>query len=235
MQAVILAGGLGTRLNPLTKEIPKVMVTIKGTPFLLYLVHLLNSQGISNVVLCIGYLAEMVKDFLRDAEGIGVEIQYSEEGEKLLGTGGALKKAQGLLDDCFFVINGDTYLPIDYREVWKSSIKCGKKALMVVYNNREDTGVRNNVELDANLMVIRHDKEKPDSNLNYVEAGVLVLRRGALDILGDESPISLEEGLYPTLIEQRELAAYVSEQRFYDIGTPERLKAFQEFRERRLR
>lgn len=236
MQAVILAGGLGTRLSTLTEETPKVMVSIKGKPFLLHLIQGLKNQGISDMVLCIGYLGERVKDFLRDAGGIGVEIRYSEEeGEKLLGTGGALKKAQGLLDDCFFVINGDTYLPIDYREVWKSFIKCGKKALMVVYDNREDTGVRNNVELDANLMVIRYDKGKPTSNLNYVEAGVLVLSREALDIIEGESPISLEEGLYPTLIQQRELAAYVSEQRFYDIGTPKRLRAFQEFWERRLR
>ena len=154
----------------------------------------------------------------------------------MLGTGGALKKAQNLLDDYFFVINGDTYLPVDYSEVERAFVRRGKKALTVVYNNQEDTSVRNNVELDSDLMVIRHDKESPDSSLKYVEAGVIALRREALNLTKEERhPISLEKALYRALIQQRELAAYVTKQRFYDIGTSEQQRILEEFLKKRAK
>lgn len=229
MQAAILAGGLGTRLSPITEQIPKVMVSVNGKPFLLHLLELLKSQEINDIILCIGYMGEQVRTSFGDGRRFGLKIRYSQERETLLGTGGALKQAQNLLNNHFFVINGDTYLPIDYTEVERSFIRCGKKALMVVYDNREDTGVKNNVELDADLMVIRHDKKKTDHSLKYVEAGVLVLSQEVLDFIKGISPVSLEEELYPTLIEQKEIAAYITNQRFYDIGTPEQLKIFEEF------
>lgn len=232
MQAVILAGGLGTRLRPLTEQIPKVMVPVSGKPFLLHLLEFLRSQGIDDVVLCIGYLGERVKVFFGEGESLGLRIRYSEEKETLLGTGGALKQAQDLLKDHFFVINGDTYLPVDYSELERAFLRRGKKALMVVYENQKDTGVKNNVELDDDLMVIRHDKESLNSSLKYVEAGILALRQEALDLIREGCSVSLEKGLYPTLIQQGELATYVTKQRFYDIGTPEQQRIFEEFLKR---
>lgn len=228
MQAVILAGGLGTRLKPMTEKVPKVMLPVKGKPFIVYLLGLLADSGINRIVLCVGYLGEQVREYLGEGRKLGINIAYSQEG-KLLGTGGALKQAQGLLDERFLVINGDTYLPIDYGQVERSFTNRGKKALMVVYNNREDTGVRNNVELDSNLMVVGYDKKRPDPELKYVEAGVLVLKQEVLEIIPGGHPVSLEKGLYPALIEQGELAAYISHRRFYDIGTPKQLKIFEEF------
>lgn len=235
MQAAILAGGLGTRLKPVTQNIPKVMVPIDGKPFLLYSLELLRKQGVTEIVLCIGYLGEQVRNFLRDGESFGLKIRYSQEEEGLLGTGGALRQAQNLLDEYFLVINGDTYLPINYGDVEKTFLKCGKKALMVVYDNREYTGTKNNVELDDAFTIIRYDKENFDPALRYVDAGVLVLRRKALNLVGEERTISLEKGLYPALIEQKELAAYIAEQRFYDIGNLEQLEAFDEFAKRGLK
>ena len=229
MQAVILAGGLGKRLKPLTEGIPKVMVSVNGKPFLLHLLQLLKGQGISDIVLCIGYLSQQVRDFFGNGEILGVNIRYSEEREKLLGTGGALKQAQSLLANYFLLINGDTYLPIDYADVEKAFLRRAKKAFMVVYNNQEDTGTKNNVALDDNLMVIRYDKESLAPSLKYVEAGALVLRQEVLSLIKEGDSISLEEGLYPTLIQQRELAAYVTKQRFYDIGLPEQRKIFEGF------
>jgi len=231
MQAVILAGGLGTRLRPLTEEIPKVMVSVNGKPFLLHLLQLLKGQGINDIVLCIGYLGQQVRDFFGNGEILEMNIRYSEEKEKLLGTGGALKQAQNLflLDDYFLVINGDTYLPIDYADVEKAFLRRAKKALTVVYNNQEDTGTKNNMALDDNLMVIRYDKENPAPSLKHVDAGALVLRQEVLDLIKEGSTISLEEGLYNTLIQQEELAAYVTKQRFYDIGIPEQQRLFEVF------
>lgn len=235
MQAVILAGGLGTRLKPVTQQVPKVMVPVNGKPFLLHLLELLKSQGINDFILCIGYKGEQIKDFFGNGNRFKLRICYSEEKEELLGTGGALKQAQGLLDRRFFVINGDTYLPISYGDIKSYFTRCGKKALMVVYDNKEDTGVKNNVELDGNLMVTRHQKEKPDPSLRYVEAGVLVLSQEALDFIEEVHSVSLEAGLYPILIKQRELAAYITKQRFYDIGTPEQLETFGEYLQKKLR
>jgi len=235
MQAVILAGGLGTRLRPVTEQIPKVMVPVNGKPFLLHLLELLRNQGIDDVVLCTGYLGEQVRDFFGNGESLGIRIRYSEEEERLLGTGGALKQAQNLLDGRFFVLNGDTYLPVDYGEVERAFIRRGKKAFMVVYSNQEDTGVKNNVELDSDLMVKRYDKVNIDSSLKYVEAGVLVFRREVLNIMEEERSISLEKGFYPVLIQQKELAAYVTRQRFYDIGTPEQQRVFEQFLKRGAR
>ena len=229
MQAVILAGGLGSRLRPLTEHTPKVMISVNGKPFLLYQLELLKSQGIKDIVLCIGYLGKQVRDFFGNGERFGIRIRYSEEKGELMGTGGALKQAQDLLDEHFFVMNGDTYLPIDYRELERTFLSYGKKALMLVYDNHEDTGLMNNVELDGNLMVTKHDKENANPNLEYIEAGVLSLRLGALDFIPERCSISLEKGLYSTLIGQRELVAYVTEQRFYDIGTPNQKKIFEEF------
>lgn len=233
MQAVILAGGLGTRLRPLTKKIPKVMTPVMGKPFLLHLLELLRNGGIDDIVLCVGYRGKQIRAFFRDGEALGIRIRYSEEKDELLGTGGALKQAQSVLDDHFFVINGDTYIPLKYGEVYRAFIKRAKRALMVVCKG--DTGIRNNVELDDRLMVIKHDKAGLGLNLKYVDAGVLVLKREALDLIADRCSISLEKGLYPLLMQQQELAAYITEQRFYDMGTPEGLKVFREFVESRPR
>ncbi len=229
MQAVILAGGLGTRLRPLTEQMPKVMAPINGKPFLLELLKFLNSQGIRDIVLCTGYLGNKVRDFFGDGTSLGLKISYSQEKEELLGTGGALKQAQSLLGDNFFVINGDTYLPIDYREIKRAFLSRGKKALMVVYTNQEYTGTEDNVALDNELVVTRHDKKSPDSGLEYVEAGVLAFKREVLELIDGKYPISLERGLYPALIGQKELAAYITQQRYYDIGTQEQHRIFAEF------
>lgn len=235
MQAAILAGGLGTRLKPITQRVPKIMVPINGKPFVLYSLEFLKMQGVTEIILCIGYLGEQIRNFLQDGESFGLKIRYSQEKEKLLGTGGALKQAQNLLDEYFLVINGDTYLPINYRDLGESFLRCGKKALMVVYNNMECTGTRNNVELGDAFTIVRHDKENFDPALKYVDTGVLALKRKALNLIGEERPISLEKGLYPTLIQQNEMKAYITEQRFYDIGNLEQLKTFDEFVKRGLK
>jgi len=233
MQAVILAGGLGTRLRPLTEQIPKVMLSVNGQPFLLYLLKLLKESGINDIVLCIGYLGEQVQEFFGAGESFGIRIRYSEERGELLGTGGALKQAHNLLDERFFVINGDTYLPVDYADVESTFIRLERKGVMVAYDNQEDTGVRNNVALDGDAMVAGYDKESPTSDFRYVEAGVLALRREALELLEPGQSASLEEGLYPALIRQRELAAYVTTQRFYDIGLPSQQEIMKKLLERR--
>ena len=147
----------------------------------------------------------------------------------VLGTGGALRRARDMLDSYFLVLNGDTYLPIDYHEMEERYLQLGRKALMVVYNNETDTGVKNNIALDNDKMVVRYDREGVSPELNYVEAGAVILRKETLNFIPEGVLISLEDGIYRCLIEQRELAAHIIKQRFYDIGTPEQQQAFEGF------
>ena len=232
MKAVILAGGLGTRLGELTKDMPKAMIPFAGRPFLYYVLRLLESQGIKDIIICIGYLGEQIEGFFGDGRKLGVNIKYSQENERLLGTGGALKQAQNMLDSRFLVLNGDTYLPVDYHEIEEKHVRLGRKALMVVYNNEVDTSVKNNVALDRNQMVVRYEKESTSPDLKYVEAGAVILQREVLDFIREGIPVSIEDGIYRHLIEQGGLAAHITGQRFYDIGTPEQRQIFEKLVEK---
>ena len=117
LPVVILAGGLATRLRPLTEKTPKALVEVAGRPFLEHQIELLKRNAISEIILCVGYLGKMIEQRYSDGEGLGVRIRYSFDGPKLLGTGGAIKKAVTLLPDAFFVLYGDSYLPVDYQAV----------------------------------------------------------------------------------------------------------------------
>jgi NDP-sugar pyrophosphorylase family protein len=227
MQAVILAGGLGTRLWPLTQTIPKPMVPVAGVPYLQHQLRILQRQGIRDIILLTGYLGEQIEGYFGDGERIGLAIRYSRE-QNPLGTGGALRQARQLLAEDFLVIYGDSYLPIDYAVVLTKLRNSDAEGLLVVYDNRlEDTSVKNNVELDDSGYVTRYDKDAP-FKLDYVEAGVLAFRRAVLDRIPEQAVVSLEKEIFPQLITQRRLTAYITTQRFYDIGTPERLKAIEE-------
>src|SRR5678815_3667786 len=131
----ILAGGLATRLRPITEKIPKVLVPVAGRPFLAHQLELLRKQGITRVVLCLGYLGEMVEREFGDGRADGIQLEYSFDGPVLLGTGGALKRALPLLGEKFFVLYGDSYLPIDFRPIAKFFERSAKLGLMTVFQN----------------------------------------------------------------------------------------------------
>src|SRR2546430_15927823 len=132
----ILAGGMATRLRPLTERVPKVLLPVAGKPFLAHQLELLQSQGISRVVLCVGYLGEMIERDFGDGRAWGVRLEYSFDGPALLGTGGALQKALPLLGEHFFVLYGDSYLPIDFLPVAECFQRSGKLGLMTVFHNQ---------------------------------------------------------------------------------------------------
>jgi NDP-sugar pyrophosphorylase family protein len=228
MQAVILAGGLGTRMGPVTRDIPKPMVPIAGAPFLVHQLRLLRSYEIRDIVLLTGYLGEQISGYFKSGAEFGVRLQYSQEPVPL-GTGGALALAAPLLGDSFLLLYGDSYLPIAYPEVL-SRLEVGRKgSLMVVYDNRhEDTSVRNNVALDDAGSVLRYDKTGQSEDLQYVEAGVLAFRRDVLSLIPSGRPVSLENEIFPELIAKRNMLSFKSAQRFFDIGTPERLRLFEQ-------
>jgi NDP-sugar pyrophosphorylase family protein len=230
VQAVILAGGLGTRLWPVTRDVPKPMVPVAGKPYLEYQLRLLARQSITDIVLLTGYLGEQIEEHFGDGSRLGLSIRYSRE-HCPIGTGGALRLAGALLDETFLVIYGDSYLPIDYRVPFERLSACpSATGLLVLFHDPSgETAVSPNVALSAAGLVTRYDKDSPgDPELRYVEAGVLALRREVLDDIPAAVMISLEKEVFPKLIGRGRLLGWATTQRFYDIGTPERLRVIED-------
>lgn len=221
-QAVILAGGLGTRLRPLTYDIPKPMVPVAGKPFLEHQVAMLRAQGADAILLLTGYLGEQIEAHFGDGAAFGIPIAYAREPSPL-GTGGALLAAREALRERFVLLYGDSFLPIDVGAV-AARLDDGRwDAVTVAYDNADDTDVRANLALHGDAVSL-YLKDGDDPRLSHVEAGVTALRRAALDGLPD-GPFSLEMTLFPRLIAAGRLGAFVTRQRFFDIGTPSRLDA----------
>jgi len=223
MQMVILAGGLATRMRPLTSKLPKSMLQIKGRPFLEYQLELLKEYEIKDILLCVGYRGELIKDHFGDGRKFGVNLSYSFDGDKLLGTGGALKKAYKLLNENFFLMYGDSYLPYDYQEIERHFRDSVKLLLMVAYRNQNRFDRSNLLIQDG--MIKLYDKTLQGENLEYIDAGLSILKKEVLNLVPEEEPYDLEE-LYRTLISEEEMTAFEVKQRFYQIGSFEGLEEF---------
>jgi mannose-1-phosphate guanylyltransferase/phosphomannomutase len=221
-QAVILAGGKGTRLYPLTHVVPKPMVPVGGRPFLEHLVRLLGDAGVRDVVLLTGHLAEQIEDHFGDGQRFGVSVRYSREPTPL-GTGGALRLAQPLLAERFFLLNGDTYLPTDWAAMDAALERSGATALLSAYANQERVAPQDNLAVDADGRVTAYDKVNPPAGANATDAGVSLFRSSVIDLLPASGPSALEEKVYQPLIDRGEIRAWWTRERFYDIGTPDRL------------
>lgn len=226
MQIAILAGGLATRLYPVTKSIPKSMIEINHKPFLAHQLDLLKKSGIRNIVLCVGSLKEQIKDYFGDGSNLGVSIRYSEEDKTLLGCAGALKNAEHLLEDEFFAMYGDSYLLFDYKRIEEYFRKTGKLALMVVYKNYHQYD-RSNVVIEDNLIKI-YDKTSQTDDMVYIDAGLLAMKKQILLQLHPGVNMSFDDML-KDLIKQKQAAAFETKQRFYEIGSKKGLKEFRQF------
>ena len=216
----ILAGGLATRLRPMTEKIPKTLVTVAGQPFLAHQLRLLGSAGIRNVVLCVGHRGEMVEQQFGDGSSFGMKLDYSFDGPDLLGTGGALKKALSLLGPRFLVLYGDSYLPIDYGAPGRAFVESGKLGLMTVFRNdgRWDTS---NVRFEEGV-IKSYDKKRITPEMKYIDYGLGLLRSEALLPWLDNTPFDLAD-VYGDLAKRKQLAGFEVEQRFYEIGSAEGL------------
>ncbi len=203
------------------------MVPVGDRPFLEYIVTHLADQGFRNVVLLVGYLGHMVEEHFRDGSDFGVSLRYGYE-DRPLGTAGALRKALNLLASEFLLLYGDSFLPIDYGELTRRFHNTSAAAATaVIYDNRHgDTDVKGNIAVDDQGCVVRYEKGSTGTGLPYVEAGVLCLRRSVIEPLPPELPYGLEDRLFPDLVSKRQMWSFVTTQRFYDIGTPQRLEEF---------
>jgi len=226
MQTVILSGGLATRLRPLTESFPKAMIPVVGRPFIDHQLQLLSRNGIKDVVLCLGYLGEQIAAFVGDGTAWNLRIRCSWEREKLLGTGGALKLAEPLLDEEFFLTYGDSYLPIDYVEVAEAFSRVSNLGMMVVYKN-EDRFDRSNVVLDGDL-VCNYDKQEWTPDMVYIDYGLTALKKEAVKLI-PPGTVSALDRLIRSLVEAKQLAAYITTTRFFEIGSWQGIRDLEKF------
>ncbi|MFC1705743.1 nucleotidyltransferase family protein [Planctomycetota bacterium] len=213
----ILAGGLGTRLRPATQEIPKSLIDVNGQPFIAHQLRLLRGQGVRRVVVCTGHLGGQIEQAIGSGQSFGLSIRYSHDGDRLLGTAGALRKALPLLEETFFVTYGDSYLPCDLRAVHRTFAKAQKPALMTVYENRGQYD-RSNVEFsDGRICAYRKDRQS--SAMHHIDYGLGVFHRRTFDEVRAGERFDLAT-LYAQLLQRGALAAHEVTQRFYEIGSP---------------
>ena len=216
LPVAVLAGGLATRLRPLTETIPKSLVEIRGEPFLAHQLRLLRRAGARRVVLCVGHLGERVRDFAGDGSAFGLEIDYSFDGPVLRGTAGALATALPLLGGPFLVVYGDSYLPCDYAAVEATFLGSGKSGLMTVYRN-EGQWDTSNVEFEDGR-ILAYEKKNRTPRMSYIDYGLGAFTPGALDAVKGQERADLAD-IYKSLLESGDLAAYEITQRFYEIGS----------------
>jgi NDP-sugar pyrophosphorylase family protein len=221
LPVVILAGGLATRLRPLTEKIPKSLVEVAGRPFLEHQIALLRKNGVTEFFVCVGYLGEMIEDLFGDGKQFGMEIIYSYDGDKLLGTGGAIKKLLPRLPEDFFVLYGDSYLPIDYQAVATHFQVSKKPALMTVFHN-DDAWDRSNVWFEDGT-IRRYSKTERLPQMRYIDYGLTVCSQPIFGNYRGEEPFDLGI-VFEQLSQRGELAGYEVHQRFYEVGSHEGIR-----------
>ena len=224
MQCVILAGGLGTRMRPLTETCPKTLLPARGRPFAWHQLHWLAAQGITEVVYSIGHYGDMIRRYWAEEPSPVPLIRYVDEGQRLRGTAGALRLARqlGVLDESFFVIYGDSFLPVEFAPIWRDFQSSSQPALMTVLRN-EGRWDRSNVIYQPGLVML-YDKEAAPG-MQYIDYGLSCFRR---DLFDDQTPADLAVLFHQLSISGR-LAGFQVYQRFYEIGSPAGLRDFEEY------
>jgi NDP-sugar pyrophosphorylase family protein len=221
LPVAILAGGLATRLRPVTERIPKALVEVAGKPFVVHQLELLRARGVSRAVLCLGYLGEQVAAVVGDGRALGLEVACSYDGDRLLGTGGALRAALPLLGDRFLVLYGDSWLDCDYAAVAGAFVASGRLGLMTVFRNGGRWDESNVVFRDGRI--VRYEKGVRDPEMEHIDYGLGALRAEALAPYPAGEPLDLA-AVYRDLLGRGELAGYEVAERFYEIGSPRGLE-----------
>ncbi len=220
LPVALLAGGMATRLRPITEKIPKLLVEVASEPFFSHQLRLLKKNGLTHIVLCVGYLGEMIVEQYGDGSKWGVKIEYAFDGPKLLGTGGALIAALPKLGNAFYVLYGDSYLPINYRAVGDFFQRSGKQGLMTVYENRGRYDA-SNVEFAGDTIKV-YDKKHKTPAMHHIDYGLGMFRAAAFDGFARDAVVDLAE-VQKSLVAKNQLAGYEMKERFYEIGSHEGL------------
>ncbi len=221
LPVVILAGGLATRLHPITQTIPKALITVAGRPFIDHQLELLKEKGVTQVILCVGNLGSMIEEFVGDGSQWEMEVQYSYDGDVLLGTGGAIKKAAGILPDSFMILYGDSYLDIDFEPVVQQFYEDNLPVLVTVYRNQNALDVSNILMKDGRIL--KYNKNDRDPAMEYIDYGLIVIRKKIFDTYPSHEPFDLSLVL-SQLVDVGQVAPYEVKQRFYEIGSVQGIK-----------
>lgn len=229
LPVAILAGGLATRLRPLTEKIPKSLIEVAGEPFLAHQLRLLRRNGIERAVICAGFLAEQIEEFAGDGSRFDMHIDYSLDGPVLRGTAGALRQALPKLGDAFFTVYGDSYLPCDYQAVGESFLASGKPGLMTVFRNEGQWDASNVIFEDGKI--VAYDKKNKSPRMRHIDYGLGAFRREAFDRVGADGVSDLAT-LYQELLAEGQLAGYEVQERFYEIGSFEGIEELSEVLQR---
>jgi N-acetyl-alpha-D-muramate 1-phosphate uridylyltransferase len=217
LPVAILAGGLATRLRPITETIPKALVDVAGRPFAEHQAALLRQQGITRVVWLVSYRADQIEAVLGDGRRWDMRFEYVHDGPALLGTGGAVQRALPRLGEAFFVMYGDSYLECDFGAVEGAFRASGRSGLMTVFRN-EGRFDGSNVEFVAGA-ILRYDKQAGAGAMRHIDYGLGVLTPAAFAPYVEGEPLDLAR-VYQDLLAAGQLAAYEVSERFYEIGSP---------------
>jgi NDP-sugar pyrophosphorylase family protein len=222
---VILAGGLATRLRPITEKIPKALVVVGGEPFISHQLRLLHSHGVRHVIISAWYRGEMIREFVENGNRFGMKIEYVFDGDTPLGTGGAIRQALNLIDGPFFVLYGDSYLPCDYTDIQTFFTRRSQPGLMTIYRNQGkwDTS---NVEM-ADGQILCYDKKNRSLQMEFIDYGLGLFQSEVFASLPVGQPADLTE-IYQSLVKTRQLLAYEAHERFYEVGSFEGLHELDE-------
>jgi NDP-sugar pyrophosphorylase family protein len=228
---VILAGGLGTRLRDLSRYAPKALMPVADEPFIFHQLRLLKKNTIHKVIICAGYLGELIENTVGDGREFGLEIGYSYDWPVLLGTGGAIRKAAQQVDGPFMVLYGDSYLEIDYVAVAEAFLKSQKPALMTVYRNQGQYDRPNVIFTDGIIRL--YDKTNLDAAMEYIDYGLSCLSRDIIfgGPVGEAFDLA---DLMSDLSRRGQLAAFETYERFYEIGSPDSLAELDDFMRRKI-
>ena len=220
----VLAGGKATRLGKMTENIPKSLIDINGRPFIYHQLKLLEKNGFKHVVLCLGKFGELIEDYLETFD-LAMDVDFSYDGYELLGTGGAIKNALPSLGDNFFVLYGDSYLPIKYKKIENYYSMKSEVGLMTIYKNTNSLH-KNNVAVDNN-QIIAYDKNECNHNMQYIDYGLGIFNKEVFYSTQLRS-FDLSE-VYKHLIKYNQLLAYEIKQQFYEVGSLEGIEEFRKY------
>lgn len=226
LPVAILMGGLATRLRPITETIPKALVEVAGRPFVHRQLEYLRGQGVRRAVLLIGHLGEQIKASVGDGSAFGLTVAYSRDGDTPLGTGGALKKALPLLGPEFFVLYGDSFLPVDFSAVQAAHRASGLPALMTVLENADRWDKSNTVCSGGRVTL--YDKQNPIPDMRHIDYGLSVLRAETLADVPQNRASDLGE-VFHRLSFGGQLAGFVVTERFYEIGSHAGLREAEQY------
>ena len=215
LPVVILAGGLGTRLGEKTLNKAKVLIDVAGKPFISRQLNYLSDQGIKDIVICVGHLGNQIKNYIGNGSKYNLNVSYSDDSDRLLGTGGSIKKACQILGEHFFILYGDSFLPVNFSLVEKAYFQEKKPALMTVLKNKGRWDKSNAYFKDK---CVKYNKKKPQKNMDYIDYGLTIVRNSIFSDFPSNEVFDLAD-VFENLSNKSLLAGFEIYDRFYEIGS----------------